>query len=142
MNCAKSNLKEQIEQFDKGLITDYDGNVDFNCFNFYDWFCNDSSLKNKSIKLFKQVKVFLKNHPEIDLTKHYVFFKNNMPMYGSLYDDFRICDREEGNVLYTVTPRSGYKKDFGKAEVWGKANDFKEPLQVAASFSKLFKQAS
>ena len=44
-------------------------------------------------------------------------------MMGPLYDDFRICDLETGNVIYTVVPSYN-----GQSEVWGSANDFKEPL--------------
>ena len=51
-----------------------------------------------------------------------MFFKNNCGW--TLYDDFRICDLDTGDVLYTVTP----KDSDGKATVWGKDNDFAAPL--------------
>ena len=34
----------------------------------------------------------------------YVFFKNNCPGCGPLYDDLRICDIESGDVLFNVCP--------------------------------------
>ena len=129
----KVTLRTQLAAFENGSILDSDGSVDSNCFNFYDWFCRDSSLKNKSVKLFIQLRTFLKNNPDIDLDTHYVFFKNNCPGRGSLYDDFRICN--EDHVVFNVTAKSGHS---GKAEIWGRSNDFKEPIKVANSFSKLF----
>ena len=99
---SQLNLKQQIENYENGIY----GPDDF-C-TFYDWFCRDSSLEGKAKNLFSKVKTFLKHFPEIDLEKHYVFFKNNCPMYGSLYDDFRICNLEHGKVIFTVVPRSGH----------------------------------
>lgn len=94
---------------------------------WYDWFCKDSSLESRGEKLLDKLSriAFSK---KFDLTNTYVFFKNNCPMQGKLYDDFRICDLKSGAVLFTVTPSSGHKSDNGMAEVWGKENDFEKPL--------------
>jgi hypothetical protein len=127
----KANLKQQLEAFERGVILDSDGKSS-RCFNFYDWFCEDSSLEKKARSFYAKVKKFLKKHPEIDTEKVYVFFKNNCPLGGPLYDDFRICD--EGGVIYTVVPKCGHS---GKAEVWGKENDFKGPLKTADTFTGL-----
>ncbi len=127
----KANLKAQLEAFDKGIFLDSDGKESW-CFTFYDWFCKDSSLERKSRSLFAKVKKFLKANPQLDTEKVYVFFKNNCPGSGSLYDDFRICNEE--SVIYTVIPKCGHS---GKAEIWGEENDFKEPLKIADTFSGL-----
>lgn len=131
----KATLRQQLEALDKGLVLDSDGQQS-ECHNFYDWFCKDSSLPNKAWKLFKQVKKFLKHNPDINLDTHYVFFKNNCPMAGPLYDDFRICNVESGNVVFTVVPKCGHS---GKAEIWGR-DDSGEfgMLKQAETFSKLF----
>lgn len=94
-----------------------------NCYGFYDWFCRDSSLKNKAKVLFSKVKSIARSG-KFDPTKTYVFFKNNCPGFGKLYDDFRICDIETRDVLYTVSPSNRN----GEADVWGVDNDFEEPL--------------
>ena len=94
---------------------------------WYDWFCKDSSLKRKGEALLKKLKV-IASSSKFDNDKCYVFFKNNCPCYGNLYDDFRICDKETGDVLYCVIPKSGFKRDEGRAQVYGVDNDFKEPL--------------
>lgn len=131
----KVTLAQQLNAFASGRIMDSDGTTG-SCYNFYDWFCKDSSLERKAHALFPRVKRFLKEHPEIDILSTYVFFKNNCPMVGSLYDDFRIVDIESGNVLFTVTPKCSHS---GQAEIWGRSNDFKEPIKVGKTFSDLFK---
>jgi hypothetical protein len=110
------------------------------CHDFYDWFCKDSSLPTRSKKLQGQVIKFVNALREsgkpIDCTKAYVFFKNNCPMGGPLYDSFSICDRESGEVLFWVTGKSGHS---GKAEAFSKATGFNEPLAEAPTFSELLK---
>lgn len=130
----KTTLTEQLKAFEQGLYLDSDGQQS-ECYNFYDWFCKDSALKAKSDKLFKMVKRWVKKR-NTDTDKVYVFFKNNCPFNGSLYDDFRICDVETGDVIWTVTPKNGRT---GKAEVWGKVNDFKEPVATADTMNDVYK---
>lgn len=109
------SLRAQLAQFETtGRFPSSDGADHF--FGFYDWFCKDSSLERKSKSLVSKLKRFLKVNPTLDLDKHYVFFKNNCPFNGPLYDDFRIIDSETGQVRYTVVPKCGHS---GKAEIWG-----------------------
>ena len=116
-NLVKTNFVEILEDKNE-------------CFGFYDWFCKDSSLKNKAKKLISRLQTILKNNKRFDTTKTYVFFKNNCPCVGGLYDDFRICDIKTGNVLYTVTPRDPHKNN--KASIWSAENDFNGPLLVGS----------
>jgi hypothetical protein len=120
-----TNLKQQLEAFDEGIFLDSEGKQSW-CFCFWDWFCRDTSLKSKSEKLFKATKTFVRNM-DIDTEDYYVFFKNNCPVAYSLYDDFRICDIKTGDVIWTVTPRR-VVNDKTICEVWGRLNDFKEPI--------------
>ena len=129
----KTTLRQQLEAFENGVFLESEGQEDSGCFVFYDWFCKDSSLKRKATALFKKTKMFTKMK-DVDLDSTYVFFKNNCPMDGPLYDDFRICDVESGNVLYTVTPKCGHS---GMAELWGKDNNFEEPMKTGKVFSDL-----
>jgi hypothetical protein len=123
---SKLSLIDWVHAFDRGDFWNPSREVQCKA-GWYDWFCRDSSLFNKTVKLAPKVKKIAKS-PLIDSHKVYVFFKNNCPMRGSLYDDFRICDIESGDVLFTVVPSNGHKSSEGSAEVWGKLNDFKEPL--------------
>jgi hypothetical protein len=100
------------------------------CFGFYDWFCKDSSLKNKAKTLVGRLQTILENNKRFNPDTTYVFFKNNCPGCGGLYDDFRICDIETGKVLYTVTPSDPH--EGGEASIWTKENDFKEPLVIGS----------
>ena len=130
MSKRSASLREQFKAFDQGRYLDSDGN-ESNCYNFYDWFCKDSSLKNKANTLFRASRRFAKKM-DIDLDKHYVFFKNNCPMVGPLRDDVRICDKETGDVLFTVTPTTG------RVEVWGSENYFSEALFEGHSLISFF----
>ena len=129
----KTTLAEQLNAFALGRIIDSEGSEN-DCFNFYDWFCKDSSLERKAKALFPKVKKFVAAHPEIAPSRTYVFFKNNCPGAGSLYDDFRICNDDE--VIYTVIPKCSHS---GQAEIWGKNDSGHfECLKRAETFSKLF----
>jgi len=123
MKNKERSVREYLNAFDEGKFDS--ANVKVQCeAGWYDWFCKDSSLVNKTKKLTAKLKSIARSS-RIDLDNNYVFFKNNCPCKGPLYDDFRICDIKTGDVLFTITPKSGHS---GKAEVHGKENDFKEPL--------------
>jgi hypothetical protein len=129
-----STLRKQFEAFDKGIYLDSTGNED-RCFNFYDWFCKNTSLKNKANKLFPAAKRFAQKM-EINLDTHYVFFENNCPVNGPLYDDFRIVDIKSGDVVFTVIPKCGHS---GMAEVWGRGNGFESPLFKVNTLSEIYR---
>jgi hypothetical protein len=117
------NINEWIRNFDNYKYSDPDVSVQCEA-GWYDWFCNNRSLASKTKMLGKRLKQIAKS-PKVNCETSYVFFKNNCPLNGPLYDDFRICDIKTGDVIWTITPRSGHT---GKAEVWGKENDFKEAI--------------
>lgn len=68
---------------------------------WYDWFCADRYLQVKGQKLMGKL-IEIINSPKFDKAQTYTFFKNNCPMVGRLYDDFRICDINTGDVLFTI----------------------------------------
>lgn len=126
----ENSLKEQITSF---LLEDKI--LDTSCFYFYDWFCKKSSLEKKAKSLMPKVIKFVKIKG-IDLNNTEVFFKNNCPMVGKLYDDFRISDKD-GNLLYTVVPSCGHKRTQGEAELWGIDNQFEKPIIKAKNWKEL-----
>jgi len=93
---------------------------------WYDWFCSRKGLEGRGQRLLSAMRA-LKDSKLWDNEKTYVFFKNNCPMCYSLYDDFRVCDKETGDVLFTITPKKE-GSDGVHATVWGHTNDFKDPL--------------
>lgn len=68
---------------------------------WWDWFCKDTSLRAKTYK-FGKIIIKINGEGKIDLDKNYVWFKNNCPLNGPLFDDFRFADLEDGEVQFTV----------------------------------------
>ena len=122
------SISKWIKDFDAGKMSSVDVMVQIKESSWYDWFCLDKSLRNKTYKLAPKVKKIANILGEKFQNTHYVFFKNNCPMCGSTYDDFRFCDMKTGDVVFTITPASGHDTDFGISEVWGKSNAFDGPL--------------
>lgn len=66
---------------------------------WFDWWCRDTALPRKTAFLGGKVARIQKSK-RFDADKTYVFFKNNCPMVGKLYDQFSICDLATGDVLF------------------------------------------
>jgi hypothetical protein len=122
MKDEQQNIQDFIINFQTKQYADPNVQVQIAA-GWFDWFCKETSLVNKTKVLAKKV-IQLSKSPKIDVKKNYVFFKNNCPCDGPLYDSFSICDMESGNVLYWITPKNGHS---GLAEVFGEG-DFKIPL--------------
>lgn len=116
------SLKEWIKKFVDEEF-DYPSRENQIRAGWYDWFCRDTSLRNKT---YKMGNIIQKITNENLLNNCYIFFKNNCPMVGPLYDDFRICDLKTGDVIYTVVIDD--KRNNFKYIVYGIENDFKKPL--------------
>lgn len=97
---ANKQLRQWISEFIGGAYDPSDRKTQIEA-GWWDWFCKDSSLRNKTYKMGNIIKQ-IKEGGKVDLDRTYVFFKNNCPLNGPLYDDFRICSLENGNVLFTV----------------------------------------
>ena len=102
------------------------------CNDFYDWFCSEEALENRANKLKGLAKRLVARF-NLDSDKVYVFFKNNCPMSGPLYDSLSICDVDGGVILW-ATPKSGHN---GKAELYI-AKDKKEIS--ADTFTEILEQ--
>ena len=94
---------------------------------WYDWFCNPLSLARKTQMLGAKVLSIM---DFIDTENNYVFFKNNCPMSGPLYDQFSICDIKSDDVLYCCQhlEKGSHGCDKAHWEIYGRENDFKKPL--------------
>lgn len=80
---------------------------------WWDWFCRDTSLRNKTLKMGNIIRQ-IKDGGKVNTDKTYVFLKNNC-------DDFRICDIENGNVQFTIT--IDCCRDKSKNAVYGRTPD-------------------
>ena len=88
------------------------------CYNFYDWFCKDSSLKNRMMKMIPKLR-FLIKEGIIDGDTNYVWFKNNCPMMGSVYDDMRFSTfNKDKNFIGGLCPESGHTNVENKCTLW------------------------
>lgn len=117
---------DQLKRFKMGYYNSSDVDTQIKA-GWYDWFCKDASLANKTQTLYRKVEQICWS-TRFDIRKVYVFFKNNCPVVGTLYDDFRICDLKTGDVLFTITPSCGHRMEKGLAQVYGRENKFNEPL--------------
>lgn len=127
----QTTLLAQIKAYKerKEIIGDY-----AHCSGFYDWFCKFYSLEAKSKTLMaKVIKLMESGKVNINAAEAYVFFKNNCPMSGPLYDSFSICDKD-GSVILWATPKSGHS---GKAEINFFQGDRKGQVIEAESFREL-----
>jgi hypothetical protein len=120
------NLLQWIRNFNSGKYNNPDVKCQIKA-GWYDWFCNDSRLVKGTINMGKKLQQIVLSN-KINPETSYVFFKNNCPCVGKTYDDFRICDIKTGDVIFTISPKSGMKIENGKGHVWGKENDFEEAL--------------
>lgn len=94
------NIKEFVKRFNNGDFESHSFQVQCEA-GWYDWFCKTSSLANKTKKLGEKV-CSIADSNLFNKEKCYVFFKNNCPLVGALYDQFSICDIESGDVLFCV----------------------------------------
>lgn len=93
------------------------------CFsNFYDWFCSDRSLEKRMMAMVPKLK-FLVKEGLLNGDTNYVWFKNNCPMDGSLYDDMRISTLDENqDFLGGFCPRTGHHVE-DKCSFWTISKD-------------------
>ena len=120
------NLKQWKINFKNGMYDNKDKRTQCDA-GWYDWWCKDTSLRNKTYKMGKIISKLNDNE------NVYVFFKNNCPMEGNLYDSFKICDIENGDVIYCINIDSPYDK--ARYTLYGKENDFKDAL-LKTQYSK------
>ena len=112
-------LRLWIDNFNNGKYDSYMIKKQMEA-GWYDWFCRNSSLRNKTYKLGRVIKQ-IKDGGKVDLDKNYVLFKNNCPLNGPLFDDFRICSIETRNVQFTVQLDCCWNKS--KYTIYGRTPD-------------------
>ena len=125
---AEICIKEWLKAFKEGEFDSKSVGVQIEA-GWYDWFCSDIALAAKTKMLGGKLATIV-GSPKFDIEKTYVWFKNNCPMCGPLYDDFRIADIESGDTQYTIAHlnKGSHRCEKAHWEVWGRENDFKEPL--------------
>jgi hypothetical protein len=132
------NVLAWIDRFNNGDFDKEDVKTQIEA-GWYDWFCKDSSLLRKTQRMGKIIAK-LNQGGKVDLANCYVWFKNNCPLNGPLYDDFRFADLETGEVQFTIQLDCCWNNH--KYVVWGRREKGKEfnhdkPLFEADSVKEL-----
>ena len=130
----KLNVSRWIDEFNEGNFADADIKVQILA-GWYDWFCKDSSLVNKTKRMGNIIKK-VKDGGKVNMADWYIWFKNNCPLNGPLYDDFRFADIETGEVQFTIQIDCCW--NLRKYVVWGR----KEPGAPFNSEKPLFESDS
>ena len=100
------------------------------CFNFFDWFCKDSALENRMLKMIPKLRFLLKEGI-ICGDSLYVWFKNNCPMCGTLYDDMRFSTLSDNEDFRGgICPKTGHNNEKLKCSVWYFAGEERELIQL------------
>lgn len=133
------SINEWINKFLSGEFDSQDVKVQIQA-GWYDWFCKDSSLANKTKKMGNIVRQ-VKRGGKVNLDDWYVWFKNNCPLNGPLYDDFRFASLETGDVQFTIQINCCWNKH--RYSVYGRTPDgeghWDEPLFESDSLKDLVK---
>ena len=121
------SIKEWINRF---LLGEFDKKDSFNSdvktqiqAGWYDWFCKDSSLAAKTKKMGNIIKQ-VKSGGKVNIENWYVWFKNNCPLNGPLYDDFRFARLDTGDVQMTIQINCCWNNH--RYSVWGRRGEDKE----------------
>ena len=133
------SINEWINKFLSGEFDSKDIRVQIQA-GWYDWFCKDYSLANKTKKMGNIVRQ-VKRGGKVNLDDWYVWFKNNCPLNGPLYDDFRFASLETGDVQFTIQINCCWNKH--RYAVYGRTPDgeghWDEPLFESDSLKDLVK---
>lgn len=116
------SIGEWQGRFEEGLYDASDTKTQIEA-GWYDWFCRDASLRNKTKKMGNIIKQ-IRNGGKVDTKNWYAWFKNNCPLTGPLYDDFRLARRDTGDVQMTIQIDCCWNKR--RYSVWGRKGEDKE----------------
>jgi len=119
MNNDEISIRELLKRYDAGEYEDKQNITKMCEAGWHDWFCKDIQLGSRLKPLVGFLKK-IKNFPLIDIDNDYVYFKNNCPMHGPLYDSFGVCEMSDSKKqkVWVGFLRSGvYDVPYFRVEV-------------------------
>ncbi len=102
------SIRQWQEQFRAGAFDHSDSATQCEA-GWYDWFCEDSELASR---LKEMAEVVMGVTDPFILDNYYVWFKNNCPAMGPLYDDVRFepLSEERNGKYFVVSLDSPYEE--------------------------------
>lgn len=95
-------IREWINNFNNGKYDINSRKIQIEA-GWFDWFCSTDSLKNKTRKIGNIIKDITNDYI---LDNYHIWFKNNCPFVGRLYDDIRfepINEAERDKKYFVVS---------------------------------------
>lgn len=123
MEEKRMSVREWQQAYQRGAFQSSDLFVQIRA-GWYDWFCSDAALLGR---LKKMAPLVMGIRDPFILDNYYVWFKNNCPLHGPLYDDVRFepLDGERDGKYFVVSRDCPYEQE--KWTLYTERNGFDKP---------------